>query len=331
VLLTVGHDHDVEDHASGAGGTGGDRPIAFVGGKGGVGKTTVATALASAYAGAGQRTLLVSTDPAHSTGDLLGVTLGDAPTRVAEHLDAVEIDAEAEADAYVAAVRADVHRIVDVAVRPTVDRHLDLARRGAGTLESALLDRLGDLLALCPTTYDRVVVDTAPTGHTLRLLAMPELVTTWIEGLVRQREKVRGVDRMLRNLAGEEPDRDDPILDRLRHQRRRLTTLRGRLLDDAVFHAVLVPERLPIEETVRALPAFEAAGLTIGSVVVNRVLPADADGRFLAARREQQREYLAEIRSRLAGRTLVEVPQLPRDVSDAAGLARVREAVAALR
>lgn len=304
-----------------------DRPLVFVGGKGGVGKTTVATALASAAAAAGQRTLLVSTDPAHSTGDLLGLPLGDAPTRVADHLDAVEIDAEAVADAYVAEVRADVHRLVDVAVRPTVDRHLDLARRGAGTLESALLDRLSDLLSLCPTTYDRVVVDTAPTGHTLRLLAMPELVTTWIEGLVRQREQVRGVDRMLRNLAGEEPDRDDPILDRLRRQRQRLTTIRARLLDDAVFHAVLVPERLPIEETVRALPAFEAAGLTIGAVVVNRVLPAEADGSFLAARRDQQAAYLDEVRDRLAGRRVVEVPQLARDVSDEAGLTSIRAAV----
>jgi arsenite-transporting ATPase len=311
-----------------AGAAAGDgRPLVFVGGKGGVGKTTVATALASAAAEAGERTLLVSTDPAHSTGDLLGLGLGDAPTRVADHLDAVEIDAEAVADAYVDEVRADVHRLVDVAVRPTVDRHLDLARRGAGTLESALLDRLADLLSLCPTTYDRVVVDTAPTGHTLRLLAMPELVTTWIEGLVRQREQVRGVDRLLRNLAGDEPDRDDPILDRLRHQRQRLTTVRGRLLDDAVFHAVLLPERLPIEETVRALPAFEAAGLTIGAVVVNRVLPDEADGSFLAARREQQATYLAEVRERLTGRQLVEVPQLRRDVSDEAGLASIRAAV----
>jgi arsenite-transporting ATPase len=303
------------------------RPIALVGGKGGVGKTTVATALATAWAAAGQRTLLVSTDPAHSTGDLLGVSLGDAPTRVDDQLDAIELDAEAHADAYVAAVREDVHRLVDPAVRAVVDRHLDLARRGAGTLESALVDRLGEVLAWCPDPYARVVVDTAPTGHTLRLLSMPELVTTWIEGLVRQRERVHGVDRMLRNLAGEEPDRDDPVLDRLRAQRRRLIELRRRLVEQALVHLVLVPERLPIEETVRALPTFEAADVPIGAVVVNRVLPAAADGRFLAARREQQDDYLAEIRTRLAGRRLVEAPQLPRDVSDAAGLEMIRRAL----
>ena len=158
-------------------GAGSPRPIAFVGGKGGVGKTTVATALSLALADSGERTLLVSTDPAHSTSDLLGTALGAQPIRIGEALDAVEIDAEQEADRYVAAVRSDVHRLVAPAVRATVDRHLDLARRGAGTLESALLDRLADLLSLGTAEYDRVVVDTATTGHTLRLLEMPELVT----------------------------------------------------------------------------------------------------------------------------------------------------------
>jgi arsenite/tail-anchored protein-transporting ATPase len=304
------------------------RPIAFIGGKGGVGKTTVATALSLALAASGARTLLVSTDPAHSTSDLLGTALGSEPIRIGDTLDAVEIDAEQQADDYVAAVRADVHRLVAPAVRDTVDRHLDLARRGAGTLESALLDRLADLLATCPGEYDRVVIDTAPTGHTLRLLAMPELVTGWIEGLVRQREKVHGVDRMLRNMAGREPDHEDPVLDRLRRQRTRLGELRRRLTDDAVFHAVLIPERLPIEETVRALPAFEAAGLTVGTVVVNRVLPAEADGGFLAARREQQETYLQELRERLRGRRLIEVAQQPRDVATHDALAEVQAQLA---
>jgi arsenite/tail-anchored protein-transporting ATPase len=300
-----------------------DRAIAFVGGKGGVGKTTVAAALASVHAAAGRRTLLISTDPAHSTADLFGQPLGAEPVRVADHLDVVEIDARAQADAYVESVRRDAHRLVAPAVRDTVDRHLDLARRGAGTLESALLDRLADLLELTPGRYDRIVVDTAPTGHTLRLLAMPELVTGWIEGLVRQREKVQGVDRMLRNLAGDEPNELDPVLARLHDQRRRLAALRARLLHDAVFHAVLIPERLPIEETVRALPAFEDAGLLIGLVVVNRVLPPDADGEFLAARREQQDGYLRELRERLDGRWLVEVAQQRRDVTSTVGLQAV--------
>ncbi|MFA9431301.1 ArsA family ATPase [Egicoccus sp. AB-alg2] len=301
------------------------RPIRLIGGKGGVGKTTVSTALAGAFAARGRHTLLVSTDPAHSTADLLGLPLGGEPVAVTDHLEAVEIDPEAVADAYVEAVRRDVHRVVSPEVRTTVDRHLDLARRGAGTLESALLDRLADLLAGAGSRWERIVVDTAPTGHTLRLLAMPEVLTGWIQGLVRQREKARGVDRMLRNLAGDETAADDPVLERLHAQRQRLARLARHLRDEAVVHPVLIPERLPIEETVRAVAALDEAGLTVGALVVNRVLPPDADGAFLASRRAQQQEYLDEIARRFAGRDLVQVPQLPRDVSDATGVAEVRD------
>lgn len=306
------------------------RPLSFVGGKGGVGKTTIATVLAHAWAAAGARTLLVSTDPAHSTADLLGAPLGDRPREVAPGLAAVEIDAQATADAYVERVRRDAHRVVDAAVRDTVDRHLDLAAQGAGTLESALVDRLADLVADCPGRYDRVVVDTAPTGHTLRLLALPDLVTRWVEGLVRQRERVRGTDRMLRNLAGRERAPDDPVLDHLRVQRDRLRTFRERLLHDARFHVVLVPERLPIEETARSVPALESAGLHVGAVVVNRVLPEDAEGAYLRERRQQQDEYLSEIRERFAGRHLVFVEQQPRDISSPDQLEPVRAPLQAL-
>ncbi|MFA9444752.1 ArsA family ATPase [Egicoccus sp. AB-alg6-2] len=306
------------------------RPICFVGGKGGVGKTTVSAALAAAMAAAGQRTLLVSTDPAHSTGDLLGRPLGGDPVGVADDLEAVEIDPQAAADAYVEAVRHDVHRAVSPEVRATVDRHLDLASRAAGTLESALLDRLADLLDGAGTRWDRIVVDTAPTGHTLRLLAMPELLAGWVQGLVRQREKARGVDRMLRNLAGDETPADDPVLERLQAQRHRLVRLRELLHERARVHLVLIPERLPIEETDRTLLALDDAGLSVGTLVVNRVLPEHADGDFLAQRRAQQRDYLDEIDRRFADRDRLQVAQLPRDVADPDSLAEVQRQVAAL-
>ena len=297
----------------------------FVGGKGGVGKTTVATALAGAFSQSGLRTLLVSTDPAHSTGDLLGARLGDEPARITDRLDAVEIDAERVARTYIDGVRRDLHGIVAQEVRPAIDRHLELAASGAGTLESALLDRLGGWIAQQPEVYDRIVVDTAPTGHMLRLLTMPDVLERWIQGLVRQREGVRGVDRMLNNMVGTSGDeRPDPVLDRLRLQRERLSTLRRRLVEDAVMHAVMIPERLPIEETARALPALRAAGIHVGFVVVNRLLPQSADGDFLRARRDQQDTYLAEIHMRLAGERIIHVAQQPRDVASPEALALLR-------
>jgi len=282
--------------------------LVFFGGKGGVGKTTLAAAFATLLAGRGERTLLVSTDPAHSTSDVLGAKLSREPTRIEEDLWGVEIDAAADAAAYVERVKEDARESVSPEVLPAVRQHLELAKSSPGTEESALFDRFVDLIALSPQEYDRIVFDTAPTGHTLRLLTLPALLTAWVEGMVRQREKVAGMERMLRNLAGEEGSDDDPTLKRLRERRDKFHHARHRLLEDANFYLVLIPERLPIEETSRTLHTLTENRVEVGGLIVNRVLPDLAEGAFLQARLEQQSEYLDEITTRFQDHSLVLKP-----------------------
>jgi arsenite-transporting ATPase len=305
------------------------RRLAFFGGKGGVGKTTLAAAFAALLAERGKRTLLVSTDPAHSTSDLLGVKLTGEPARVEDRLWGVEIDAAAESAAYIERIKEDSRKSVSPEVRPTVAKHLDLAKASPGTEESALFDRFVDLIALCPEEFDRIVFDTAPTGHTLRLLTLPALLTTWVEGMVRQREKVAGMERMLKNLAGDESSDEDPILNRLRERRKRFHHARHRLLEDTLFYLVLIPERLPIEETSRALEVLERGGVEVGGLLVNRVLPEVAEGEFMRARLEQQAEYLREIECRFAGRHLVRIEQDARDIAGREQLAGISHQLAA--
>ena len=291
------------------------RRLAFFGGKGGVGKTTLAAAFATLLAGRGEKTLLVSTDPAHSTSDVLGAKLSGDPARLEENLWAVEIDAAADAAAYVERVKEDAKGSVSPEVMPAVRQHLELAKSSPGTEESALFDRFVDLIALSPGEYDRIVFDTAPTGHTLRLLTLPALLTAWVEGMVRQREKVAGMERMLRNLAGKEGSDDDPILNRLRGRRDKFHHARHRLLEDTTFYLVLIPERLPIEETARALETLKQGDIHVGALLVNRVLPETADGEFMRARLEQQSEYLDEIERRFGRRKIVRVEQDARDIT----------------
>ena len=302
-----------------------DRRLVFFGGKGGVGKTTLAVAFATLLAGRGEKTLLVSTDPAHSTGDILGARLSGEPEQVEPNLWAVEIDATADAEAYIERIKEDAHESVSAEVLQTVEKHLDLAKSSPGTEESAMFDRFVDLISLSPSEYARIVFDTAPTGHTLRLLTLPALLTAWAEGMVRQREKVAGMERMLRNLAGEEGVGDDPILDRLRKRRDKFHHARHRLLEDTTFYLVLIPERLPIEETARTLSTLTENGIVVGGLVVNRVLPDVAEGDFMRARLEQQSEYLREIEERFRGQNTIRVEHDAWDITRREQLATIAE------
>lgn len=306
------------------------RPIVLLGGKGGVGKTTLATAYAVMLSRQGVRTLLVSTDPAHSTRDLLDAQLGPEPVAVPAlpGLHAIELDAEREAERHVERIRRDAEATVSREVLPAVERHLRLALHAPGTAEAALLDRLVEVLSWCPSTYDRVVVDTAPTGHTLRLLALPTVLGPWLDGLVRQRERVADSDRMLRSMARDDSAAPDPVGDRLAARRDRLRATRERLVSDAVFHLVCVPERLPVAETLRAARVLRDGGMTLGAVLVNRLVPRSADP-FLTARADEQERRIAELRA-ATDLELITLPHLPHDAVALADLAELGEHLAAV-
>lgn len=285
------------------------------GGKGGVGKTTLATAHALRLARAGHRVLLVSTDPAHSVSDLLGTRLGDEAKPAGDNLWAMEIDPIADARRYVAQVREDAREAVSKAVLPALDRHLKLAVQAPGTAESALFDRFTRLMEATPGDYDRIVFDTAPTGHTLRLLTLPSMLGAWVEGLAGQRAKVDKLQGMWRSMAGvSEPQREDRVLSRLRQRADRFARARQRLHHEAVFHPVLLAERLPIEETARLIEQLGDAGIPVGELFVNRLWPSDTSSTFVAERVAQQEQYLAEIRLRFANHELLEVAQGARDI-----------------
>jgi arsenite/tail-anchored protein-transporting ATPase len=280
--------------------------VVLVGGKGGVGKTTVACALALASARAGRRTLLVSTDPAHSTADLLRVGPAASPVPVAEGWSLLEVDGDQAAREHVERIAEEARGAVPDAVLPAVRRHLAAALASPGTHESAVLDRLGDVLVdAAGQGWERVVVDTAPTGHTLRLLALPDLLGAWVDGLVRSRQRFLHTESLVAGLAREAPRGDDPVAARLRERRDRLLAMRDLLRARAVVHLVTVPERLAVLETVRAAGALRETGLRLGSVVVNRVFPA-GDHPFLAARARRQQQELDEVARQL--------PDLPRVV-----------------
>ena len=312
-----------------------DKRLLWVGGKGGVGKTTVAASLAVLAARRERRGLVVSTDPAHSLGDVFDRELGDVPRRLLPNLDAMEIDPDAEVDAHLARVAEQMRRYAAPQMMAELERQMRLTRQSPGTQEAALLERLSRLVTADDVDHDLIIFDTAPTGHTLRLLTLPEAMAAWTDGLLAHNRKSEELGRVLshltpkrgRDVAGpfDDPEQD-PLADldertrdvaRTLIERRRLFHRARRRIEDAEetsFLFVLTPERLPILETARAVAALEAVHVPVAGTLVNRVIPEDADGDFLRARRAQEATYLARIDAELGHLPRPRLPWLPTDV-----------------
>jgi arsenite/tail-anchored protein-transporting ATPase len=302
-----------------------DRRILFLGGKGGVGKTTCASALALAASRAGKRVLLVSTDPAHSTSDIFETALDPTEREILPGLVVLELDAEREVRRYLDEAKARMADAFSPSVVREAARQIELTASMPGVADVAVFDRMSDLIVSRAGAYDLVVFDTAPTGHALRLLRLPELMSFWVDALARRRREAVTADRQALGATGGGERRADPVLAMLDARLARLSAVRTELArgDRVAFVLVLIPERLPIEESVRAARQLADAGVTLGAVIVNRVLPDDAPGEYFRARKAQERVHLDDIARRLPSARRVTVPQLESDVHGLASLERV--------
>lgn len=302
-----------------------DARVVFFGGKGGVGKTTCSAAFALGASRAGRRVLLVSTDPAHSTADIFERPIGRTALEIQPRLWALEIDADHESARYVASVKKDIARMFSAGVVRQASRQIDLAAASPGLADVALLDRIVDVIVEREGEYDLVVFDTAPTGHTLQLLRMPEAMTAWVDALVKHRRALLAIDRGEGESAALADA--DPVVAALERRRERLAALRRCITDRrrTTFVLVTIAERLAIEETARAADLLEETGVQVGALIVNRLLPEGLEGEFFASRKAQEREYTAEIARRFARVLRVPIVQLPRDVHGLRALASISE------
>jgi len=298
----------------------------FFGGKGGVGKTTTAAAAALAAAERGRRVLLVSTDPAHSLGDALDRRLAARPSRIATRrgaLAAVELDADRALERWLAARRRPLRTI---AARGTyldeddVDRLLALSLPGVDELIGLI--ELHRLATAAPR--DEVVVDTAPTGHTLRLLAMPDTLARIAGVLADMLAKHQFLGESL--AGGHRRDAADALVAEIEGEARALHAL---LRDPARcrFTWILLPEPLAVEEARDGVRALEEAGITVDEIVVNRVTPVPGRCPLCTARAAAEREVMARLPTLFPRRRLSFVPALDREPRGPAGVRGVGAAL----
>ncbi len=292
-----------------------EKKIIFVGGKGGVGKSTSAAAIAWKSADEGHNTLLISTDPAHNLGDIFNQSIGGKTTKVSDNLSALEIDPEIETNNYIKGVKENIKGVVHSGMMEEVYRQLDTAKASPGADEAALFDKLISIILEESEHYDKLIFDTAPTGHTIRLLSLPELMGVWIEGMLQKRQKTN--ENYTQLLNDGEPI-EDPIYDVLKTRQERFSKAREVLLDGKVtgFVFVMNPERLPILETRKAIELLDKYHLHVKTLIVNKVLPDDVDGDFLLQRKGHEQQYMNTIRDTFTKQQLIYVPLFSRDIMD---------------
>ena len=303
------------------------RNIIFTG-KGGVGKTSVAAATALRAADMGYKTLIMSTDPAHSLGDSLDVQLGPSPVKVAENLWGQEVS-----------VFGDLNLNWDV-VREHF-AHLMESRgiEGVYAEEMGVLPGMEELFSLSyikryneQQEYDLLVVDCAPTGETLRLLSLPETFG-WFIKLIRNVEKFM-VKPVIRPLSKKIKRIDDfvapvEVFDKVDNLFSSTEGIIDLLADSTktTMRLVMNPEKMVIKESMRALTYLNLYGITVDRITINRVMPDQSPDPYFQKWRAIQQKYIEQIQDAFAPIPITEVPLFDDEVVGIPMLRRVGEKV----
>ena len=292
--------------------------IVFFGGKGGVGKTTCSASFALSSALKGKRTLLVSTDPAHSISDIFEKPIGNIITNIDKHLDALEIDSGLESEKYMKSVQANLKNVVSPIIVKEIKKQIDAAAVSPGTEEAALFDKMIEIINDKSLEYDQIVFDTAPTGHTVRLMSLPELLGAWLKSLIRKREKALGLMQMAKNPGKKNSHEieNDEVLKILKTRLENMEKARQIITDNnrLSFIFVLNAEKLPIEETKKAIKILDTYKVKVDSLIVNRILPEDIKDEFWKERKELENKYLEEIYNIFKDKSIIKIPMLSSDM-----------------
>ncbi len=294
-------------------------------GKGGVGKTSVAAATARRCAASGLRTIVLSTDPAHSLADSLSTPVGAEPTPVMEGLWAQQVEAQVELERNWAAVQSWIGSVfADRGVNRLAADELSVPPGG---------DELFSLLRLKrhfeSGEWDAIVVDCAPTGETLRLLSFPEVARWWLDRVLGRERALLAAARPLARTFLDLSIPDERAFAEVQGLVRNLIAMNEILRDrDAVsLRLVMTPDRMVVAEAMRTFTYLNLYGYLTDAVVVNRVFPPELEGTYFGAWRELQAEQIALVESGFAPVPILRAPFFEQEVVGPAMLERLADAV----
>src|SRR3954452_18724189 len=286
-------------------------------GKGGVGKTSVAAATARRCAAAGARTLVISTDPAHSLADVLQAPVGGAPTKISKRLHAQQVQAQDELEHHWSAVSDWLGRV--------------LTERGVDRIAAEELtvppggDELFSLLVLKAHVesgeWDVIVVDCAPTGETLRLLSFPDAARWWLDKVLGKEQSMLSAARPLARMFLDVPMPDEKVISEVQRLVGNLVVMHELLRDTSrvTMRLVMTPDRMVVGEAMRTYTYLNLYGYLTDAVVVNRVFPDELSDGYFGAWHAVQQEQLETVASAFA----VPVLRAPYFASEVIGAERL--------
>jgi arsenite-transporting ATPase len=301
-------------------------------GKGGLGKTTSSAALAWHMSQVeGKRTLCFSTDPQASLSDIFEANIfGHGVIELRPNLFVVEIDADRRVRDYQEEVREKIKSMYGLdAVPEEIDEYIESTSAEPAMYESATYDAMAELVAA--REYDLFIFDMPPFGHGVRMVAMADILTKWVEKITEAREKVAEYEAVAATLrGGAKGGTEDAVLHELLDIKRQVTNFTDLITDRkrTAFFMVLIPEQMAIIDTERALRMFSDLKIEMSGLVVNQVYPADLLGdpglpEFLRNRITMQQANLAEIGRKFGSRVVGAMPMFPREPK---GMAMIEEA-----
>jgi len=293
-------------------------------GKGGVGKTSVAAATARRCAAAGLRTIVLSTDPAHSLSDSLEADLGSAPTPVGDRLFAQEVQAQEEMERHWDAVSDWLGELL-------AERGVDPVSADELTVPPGM-DELFSLLQIKAHhesgDYDAIIVDCAPTGETLRLLSFPDVASWWLEKVFPWERRLYAAARPFARSLLDIPMPGEAVFDDVKSLVENLVAMNGILRDRSrtSIRLVMNPDRMVIKEAMRTFTYLNLYGYLTDAVIVNRVFPPEAGEGYFAAWRENQQEQMELVRSAFSPVPIMAARYFDQEVVGGAMLDRLADA-----
>ncbi len=281
-------------------------------GKGGVGKTSLSAMTAVRAAQLGHRTIVISTDSAHSLADSLDVPVGPEPTGVAENLWAQELDVNRELFLH----WDRIHRYLTDFLRQ--QGFEDVIAE-----EMAILPGMEELFSLLKLkeyseseAYDLAVIDCAPTGSTVRMLSFPEVAGWYMDRLFHIEKKIMKALKPVAERIARVTLPTDEVYENVERIYQRLKGMKALLSDPlrTSIRLVINPERMVIKESQRALTYLSLYGFPVDAVFANRILPPGVDDTYLSGWRDIQAEHMRSAHACFSPIPIFEVPMFPREI-----------------